>query len=216
MFQKFKEKSMTKFQPRGGSRIVETSRSSAYGGSEDVFYKTVSPAADVADVKSRLTDRTDHGELQELAKRIADVYRRVVAPHKGVTALSIEERRAIRDQILAAFSHTNGSPFPNDSFKPTPALIEPASLLAGLTDELEAPNTAKALTRATSASELTGTFAELRSQIDQVTKQINGLIDSRSSANRSTKFQPGGVEKSGSVNQELSKALANGKPATWE
>jgi hypothetical protein len=42
-----------------GPQIVETSREKGYGGSsENVFYKSVSPAADMVDVNRRLTDRT--------------------------------------------------------------------------------------------------------------------------------------------------------------
>jgi hypothetical protein len=130
--------------------------------------------------------------------------------------LSLEERRSLRDQILAAMSQTNGSPFLNDRFEPTPALIAMTNLLAGLADELEAPRSVNKHTQTSVTSELTDTFAQLRSQIDRVTKQINGLIEGRANSAQPIRFQTNGVEKSDAASQELSKALANGKPATWD
>jgi hypothetical protein len=44
---------MNKFQPQRGVETVENSCEIAYGGSsENVFYKSVSPAADMADVNT--------------------------------------------------------------------------------------------------------------------------------------------------------------------
>lgn len=57
---------------------------------------------------------------------------------------------------------------------------------------------------------------QVRGQLDELVKRINGLLESRAAAARQTRFNPQGVEKSDVAQQELTKALANGKPITFE
>ena|SRR5258708_5318057 len=66
------------------------------------------------------------------------------------------------------------------------------------------------------SSELAALRVQIRAQIEELTKRINGLLESRAAAARSVRFNPSGVEKSDVVSQELNKALANGKPVTFQ
>ena len=52
---------------------------------------------------------------------------------------------------------------------------------------------------------------QVRAQLDELLVKINALAQQRQAA-RPTRFQTGGVEKSGVAEVELHKALANGKP----
>jgi hypothetical protein len=60
------------------------------------------------------------------------------------------------------------------------------------------------------SSELAALRVQIRAQMEELTKRINGLLESRA------RFNPSGVEKSDVVSQELNKALANGKPVTFQ
>jgi hypothetical protein len=96
--------------------------------------------ADLADVNRRLTNPNTSGGLQDLARRIAAIYRQTTAAQGGVSVMSRQERMAVRDRIVSAMTQEVNSPFPNDGSQPASALVEIASLLAGLIDELEARN----------------------------------------------------------------------------
>ncbi len=66
------------------------------------------------------------------------------------------------------------------------------------------------------SSELAALRVQVRAQMEELTKRINGLLESRAAAARQSKFNPQGVEKSDVVAQELQKALSNGKPVTFQ
>ena len=64
------------------------------------------------------------------------------------------------------------------------------------------------------SSELAALRVQVRAQLNELMKRINGLLESRAAAARSAKFDTNGraVEKSDEVNREfLNKALENGK-----
>jgi len=90
-------------------------------------------------LSGQVEHRNGDGGVRELSQWLVRIYRRIVAPTSG-RVLTVAEREAIRDQIVQAFTEERGSPFgPDDRSEATPALIAIASLLAGLTDELAAP-----------------------------------------------------------------------------
>jgi hypothetical protein len=64
------------------------------------------------------------------------------------------------------------------------------------------------------SSELAELRVQVRAQLNELTKRINGLLESRAVAARLARFNTTGVEKSDVVTQELEKALANGHPVT--
>src|SRR5882762_9637635 len=66
------------------------------------------------------------------------------------------------------------------------------------------------------SSELAALRVQIRAQMEELTKRINGLLESRAAAARPARFNTSGVEKSDVVAQELQKALANGKPVTFQ
>src|SRR6267378_6726001 len=66
------------------------------------------------------------------------------------------------------------------------------------------------------SSELAALRVQVRAQMEELTKRINGLLESRAAAARSVRFNTSGVEKSDTVAQELQKALSNGKPVTFQ
>jgi hypothetical protein len=68
----------------------------------------------------------------------------------------------------------------------------------------------------TSSSELAKLRVQVRGQLDELLKQINALQERRTAAAKSARFNTSGVEKMDVVNQELNKALANGKPVTFQ
>jgi len=72
------------------------------------------------------------------------------------------------------------------------------------------------LAKSAPSSELAALRVQIRAQMEELTKRINGLLESRVAAARSVRFNPSGVEKSDTVAQELQKALANGKPVTFQ
>lgn len=96
----------------------------------------INPEADLADVNRRLTRPDTAGSVEDLARRIVQVYRRIVAPGTGVHTLSLEERRSIRDRMIAAMTEAKASPFANDTTERSEALFQIASVLAGLDDEV--------------------------------------------------------------------------------
>jgi transposase-like protein len=65
-------------------------------------------------------------------------------------------------------------------------------------------------------SELAVLRVQIRAQMEELTKRINGLLETRQAAARLARFNPAGVEKSDLVAQELNKALSNGKPVTFQ
>jgi len=65
------------------------------------------------------------------------------------------------------------------------------------------------------SSELAELRVQVRAQLNELTKRINGLIESRAVAARLARFNTTGVEKSDVVAQELEKALANGQPVAF-
>jgi hypothetical protein len=66
------------------------------------------------------------------------------------------------------------------------------------------------------SSELAALRVQVRAQMEELTKRINALLESRAAAARQSKFNPQGVEKSDVVAQELQKALESGKPVTFQ
>src|SRR5258708_7331346 len=62
------------------------------------------------------------------------------------------------------------------------------------------------------SNELAALRVQIRAQMEELTKRINGLLESRAAAARSARFNTSGVEKGDVVAQELQKALANGTP----
>lgn len=219
---------------------------------------------DAGEAELGLSGQVEHssgnGDVQELARLIATVHQRIAAIQSGVSTPSEEERRATRDEIVRGMT----SQLESAGSKPTPALVAIASLLAGLTDELEAPNTkavagggleksfgkvgaicpycrksnaveksgsgamqdircshcsknwsedlsgASRLEKSAGSTDLATLRVQVRTQFDELLKQINALQERRATATRPTRFQPGGVEKSDVASQELEKSLANG------
>jgi hypothetical protein len=137
MIAKFSEKEikeevkMSNFrtQDSGGGQVLKLTA----GGWNGPVLQKDSIEADMDDVNRRVTHRTGDGEVVDLARRIAQVYRRVVAPATGVSTLTMAERRAMRDRIISAMLEEQDSPFANDKSQPTPALTQLASLF-GRTD----------------------------------------------------------------------------------
>src|SRR5882762_1941737 len=72
------------------------------------------------------------------------------------------------------------------------------------------------LAKSAPSSELAALRVQVRAQMEELTKRINGLLESRQAAARSVRFNTSGFEKSDGVGQELQKALANGKPVTFQ
>jgi len=72
------------------------------------------------------------------------------------------------------------------------------------------------LAKSAPSSELDALRVQVRAQMEELTKRINGLLESRAAATRSAGFNTRGVEKSDVVAQELQKALLNGKPVTFQ
>ncbi len=72
------------------------------------------------------------------------------------------------------------------------------------------------LAKSAPSSELAQLRVQVRAQMDELMKRINGLLESRAAAARPARFNTSGVEKSDVVAQELQKALANGKPVTFQ
>jgi phage FluMu protein Com len=67
------------------------------------------------------------------------------------------------------------------------------------------------------SSNLAALRVQVRAQLDELLVKVNGLVESRAAAaSRRAKFNTTGVEKMDVVNQELNKALANGKPVTFQ
>ena len=58
-------------------------------------------------------------------------------------------------------------------------------------------------------------MAELRQRLIELGKVVDAYIE-RQAVTRPARFQTGGVEKAAVADQELSKALANGKPVTFQ
>jgi hypothetical protein len=65
------------------------------------------------------------------------------------------------------------------------------------------------------STELAELRVQVRAQLNELTKRINGLLESRAVAARTARFNTTGVEKSDVVAQELEKALANGQPVAF-
>src|SRR5882757_9455782 len=57
---------------------------------------------------------------------------------------------------------------------------------------------------------------QVRAQFDELLKQINALQERRTVAIRSAKFNTSGIEKSDVAEQEIQKALADGKPLNFQ
>ena len=67
------------------------------------------------------------------------------------------------------------------------------------------------------SGDLAALRVQVRAQLDELLVKVNGLLESRAAAaSRRAKFNTSGVEKMDVVNQELNKALANGKPVTFQ
>ncbi len=66
------------------------------------------------------------------------------------------------------------------------------------------------------SSELAALRVQVRAQMDELLVKINGLLQQREAASRPIGFNTKGVEKSDVAAQELEKALANGKPVTFQ
>ena len=66
------------------------------------------------------------------------------------------------------------------------------------------------------STELPALRVQVRAQMDELLKKINGLIERRAAASGPARFNTSGVEKADVAAQELEKALANGKPVTFE
>jgi phage FluMu protein Com len=66
------------------------------------------------------------------------------------------------------------------------------------------------------SSELGQLRVQVRAQMDELLKKINGLIERRTAATTPARFNTSGVEKRDVAAQELEKALANGKPVTFQ
>src|ERR1700722_14431995 len=88
-------------------------------------------------LSGQIEHSSGNGDVQELAGLIATVHQRIPALQSGVSTHSVEERNATHDEIVRGMT----AQLEGDGSKPTPALVAIASLLAGLTDELEAPST---------------------------------------------------------------------------
>jgi hypothetical protein len=71
------------------------------------------------------------------------------------------------------------------------------------------------LSKSAASTDLTALRVQVKNQIDELLKRINGLIEQRK-ATRPAKFQTSGVEKVDAAAAELKKALANGKPVTFQ
>jgi predicted Zn finger-like uncharacterized protein len=123
---------MSKFQTKRDTEFT-ISRNVPFGVSgESVVYKAVGEA-DLTDVNRRVTKGNTDGDVVDLARRIAQVYRQTIAPTSGVSKLSRQERVALRDRLVAAMT----SELESDGIHSTPAITNLASVLVGLTDELE-------------------------------------------------------------------------------
>lgn len=73
---------------------------------------------------------------------------------------------------------------------------------------------AKSAPPAASSTDLAALRTQIRAQVDELLAKVNALIERRAAASR--KFNPQGVEKSDVAQQELTKALSNGKRVTFE
>jgi hypothetical protein len=167
---------MSKFQVQGGSVAPDVLKFTA-GGWEGPVLQKDSIEANMDDVNRRVTQRTGDGAVLDAARQIARVYRQTIAPNTGVSTLTVTERKALRDRIVAAMTQEQGSPFVDDHSKPTPALIAIASLLAGLTDELEATEKSafgKATELAAFKSQVRGKISELQSLVLTLQSQRAG------------------------------------------
>jgi len=73
-------------------------------------------------------------------------------------------------------------------------------------------NATNQLAKSAGSTDLAALRVQVRAQFDELLKQINAMQERRATANRPTKFQAGGVEKSDVASRELEKSLANGQP----
>jgi hypothetical protein len=95
-----------RFKPQGSGQSAQDVLKLTAGGWEGPVLQKDRIEADPAPAKSQSTD----GDVFDLARKIARVFRQAIAPATGVTSLTVTERKALRDRIVTAMTQEQDGP----------------------------------------------------------------------------------------------------------